>query len=178
MNLTRLLIPAALMLVAPVTPRAYCDVVITDPATGPTTATIDGVPADVEAALSISLSAYPAGNVMRYSVHPDVGDNGHGPVWVSGNVDLSLWCGWGGCVVGRLGWDGDGGPLDPDQAFGGLDLNPYIGNNVIVTATPAATEFRIVTPPASLIDIIADWFANPSRTVGQLFAALERWFMG
>ena len=176
------LIWASLQLICPQARTAWADVVITDPAVGATTATIDGVPATVNPDLTVQLSERVLGDgSINFSVYPQVGTNGHGPEWVAGIIPGSEWCGWGGCTVGRFGWHNVGGPLS-DPSFGGLGLSVYVGREVIVTRTPASTTVRILTPPPlmraetveDIFQYLAAWFAGEvSEAPGEY---LTRWF--
>jgi hypothetical protein len=153
-----LLWPALLLLACP--PRtAYADLIIHDPVVGATTATDNGVPVACDPALTIRLSDWvmPDGRVS-FSVFGQVGVNGHGPVWTAGVIDGGTWCGWGGCVVGRLGWHNVGGPLG-DPSFAGLALGSRAGQSVVVDRTHAATTLTILDPP-SIFAYLASWFAG------------------
>jgi hypothetical protein len=162
-----LLWPALLLLASP--PRtALADLIITDPVVGPTTATDNGTPVAVDPAMTIRLSDWvqPDGQVS-FSVFPQIGVNGHGPVWTAGVVDGGVWCAWTGCVVGRLGWHNLGGPLDAPN-FGGLvGLDDRIGQNAIVTQDVSGVTFRVIDPP-SLFDLLEAYFAG-DITIWELF---------
>ena len=143
---------------------AAADVIITDPPTGPTTATVDGVSLEVDPALVIRAESYtqPDG-AENFAVYPQLGVNGHGPDWIAGVIPGSEWCGWGGCTLGRLGYHNLGGPLGTDLAF----LTPYIGRPVVVTKARGGVEVRILTPP-SLFGFLNEYFAG-RRTLQDLF---------
>lgn len=165
-----LLIPATLMLLAPVPRTAFADVVITDPAVGPTTAEIDGVAATVDPALTINISTrFLDDGTVNWSVYPSLAQpNSYGPVWIAAIEGGGVFCDFGGCSSGRFGWHNVGGPLDADPSFGGLDLSGRVGDQAIVTRTPASTTVRILTPPPLM----------RAETLGDLFAYLQAWFAG
>ena len=170
--LSRLLIPAAIMLLYPGLRTAYADVVITDPIVGPTTATIDGSPVAVDPGLTINLSVRVlADGQVSWSCFPSLpGPNNYGPVWVAALEDGGTFCNFTGCSSGRFGWHNVGGPLDGVQDFAGLDLGNRVGDRVIVTRDVASTVLTILDPP-SIFALLEAYFAG-DITIWELFDGL------
>jgi hypothetical protein len=180
MNRLLALIPAALLLLHPELQTATArDLIVHAPLIGPTTATDNGVPVACDPALTINISTrfLPDGSV-NWSVYPSLpGPNNYGPDWLAAVEEGSLYCGFTGCTNGRLGWHNVGGPLDTsDFDFGGLDLAPRVGRNVVIVRTGSATTLTILDPP-SIFAILDAYFAG-DLTLGQFFDAIADYFGG
>lgn len=187
MTLSRLLIPAALLLLYPGLRTAVADVLRLDVAAdrSVTTASIDGTPAAVPSGLIVSRHDHAFGLSQSFTLYIGlraVGENG--PIIASGDTPADQWCDWD-CVVGSFNvhivraWAGPGfdEPLSwPPGVWliGGRDLWEW--SNQAVAVHPSGTGYVVLIGDPGRAVNRADFDHDGTIGPADLFSFLDAYF--